>query len=196
VAPDAAEQLKMRHGVGSLRTMQQLDVDWTPRGIARLQRQAREGALVRDVPRAIAGARFAQTLSHVRDILSVSAQGLHFHAGVVITGGASKMPGVEEVARELLQLDVRCGNVLGVEGFPAISDRTSSAAIGLVRYCGLRARSGAPPRPRRNQPRQVPASHFPWPEAGRDRSGAEGGRQWGRVMRDWMRGFIPARTDA
>jgi cell division ATPase FtsA len=177
--------------------MQQLDVDWTPRGIARLQRQAREGALVRDVPRAIAGARFAQTLGQVRDILSASAQGLHFHAGVVITGGTSNMPGVEEVARELLQLDVRCGDVLGAEGFPEISDTTSSAAIGLVRYCGLRARSGAPPRPRRNQPRQVPASHFPWPDLGRGASGAEGGgRQWSRVMRDWMRGFIPARTDA
>ncbi|MGH6914780.1 MAG: hypothetical protein ACREH3_13870, partial [Geminicoccales bacterium] len=66
-----------------------------------------------------------------------------------------------------------------------------------VRYCGSRARSGATPRPRRNQPRQVPASQFSWPDLGRGGDGGDGGgRQWSRIMRDWMRGFIPARTDA
>lgn len=193
---DVAEQVKMRHGVASLDLMQQLDVEWTPRGIARLQREARQGSLRRDVPRAIAGARYAQLLTAVRSFIGEHARGLQFHAGVVITGGTASMPGMEEVARELLQLEVRRGDILQAEGFPAISDAGASAAIGLVRYCGTRARAGTGPRPRRAEERQSPVSHFTWrggTGAGGDRP--ESGRQWGRIMRDWMRGFIPARTD-
>ena len=193
---DVAEQVKMRHGVASLDLMQQLDVEWTPRGIARLQREARQGSLRRDVPRAIAGARYAQLLTAVRSFIGEHAQGLQFHAGVVITGGTASMPGMEEVARELLQLEVRRGDILQAEGFPAISDAGASAAIGLVRYCGTRARAGTGPRPRRAEERQSPVSHFTWrggTGGGGDRP--ESGRQWGRIMRDWMRGFIPARTD-
>lgn len=196
VPPDIAEQIKMRHGVASLDTMQRLDVDWTPRGIARLQREAREGTLRRDVPRAIAGARYAQLLSETRNFIREHARGLQFHAGVVITGGTANMPGVEEVTRELLQLEVRRGDILHSDGFPAISDAGASTAIGLVRYCGTRARAGAGPRPRSNQARQIPVGQFPWRAGGdADDGHLRGGRDWGRMMRDWMRGFIPARTD-
>jgi cell division protein FtsA len=196
VPVDVAEQIKMRHGIASLQAMQRLDVDWTPRGIAKLQREAREGSLRRDVPRAIAGARYSQLLSEARKFLREHARGLHFHAGVVITGGTANMPGVEEVTRELLQLEVRRGDILQAEGFPLISDAAASAAIGLVRYCGTRARAGAGPRPRQNQVRQLPVGQFPWRSgADPDDGGRRAGRDWSRLMRDWMRGFIPARTD-
>ncbi|CAN5572478.1 cell division protein FtsA [soil metagenome] len=194
---DAAERVKKLHGIGSLRAMQGLGIEWSPRGIARLQREAREGTLRRDVPRAIAGARYHQLLDDVRKQIESAAPGLQFHAGVVITGGSADMPGIAEVTRELLQLEVRCGGILEIDGFPPISDPASSAAVGLVRYCGTRARSGAGARPRRDQTRQMPAGHFPWrldDGSGRDEA-SEGGRQWGRIMRDWMRGFIPARTE-
>jgi hypothetical protein len=106
------------------------------------------------------------------------------------------MPGVEEVTRELLQLEVRRGDILQVEGFPAISDAGASAAIGLVRYCGSRARAGSGPRPRRAEGRQPPAGQLPWRNGVVTPGDASGdSRQWGRIMRDWMRGFIPARTD-
>ncbi len=192
-----AERLKQLHGVGSMRVMKDLDIEWSPRGIARLQREAREGSLRRDVPRAIAGARYQQLLSDVRKSLNSSIAGLQFHAGVVITGGSASMPGVEEVTRELLQLEVHRGDILRIEGFPAISDPSASAAIGLVRYCGTRARTGGAARVRHDQARQVPQQQFPW-RAGKDDEqgdGTDAGRQWGRVMRDWMRGFIPARTE-
>ena len=194
---DAAERVKMLHGVGSLNAMQGLGIEWSPRGIARLQREARDGTLRRDVPRAIAGARYQQLLGEVRKQLDSAASGLQFHAGVVITGGSAGMPGIEEVTRELLQVEVRRGDILEMDGFPSISDPSGSAAIGLVRYCGTRARSGAGARPRRDQPRQMPAGHFPWqPDDGGGRDDrSDSGRQWGRIMRDWMRGFIPARTE-
>ncbi|MEZ4571067.1 MAG: cell division protein FtsA [Thermomicrobiales bacterium] len=194
---EAAERLKMLHGIGSLSTMQGLGIEWTPRGIARLQREARDGTLRRDVPRAIAGARYQQLLGGVQRYIRSTASGLHFHAGVVITGGSANMPGIERGHRELMQLEVRRGDMLEMEGFPAISDPGASAAIGLVRYCGTRARSGAGARPRREQVRQLPANQFPWrsgPGEDDDQS-PDSGRQWGRIMKEWMRGFIPARTE-
>ena len=197
VPGDVAERLKKLHGVGSLSMMRDLDIEWTPRGIARLQREAREGTLRRDVPRAIAGARYHQLLEDVRKTVESSLEGLQFHAGVVITGGSANMPGVEEVTRELLQLEVHRGSILEMEGFPSIDDPSASAAIGLVRYCGTRSRSGSGMRPRREQVRQLPQRHFPWrsdpdvaPQADRPH-----GRAWGRIMREWMRGFIPVRTE-
>ena len=194
---ETAEQIKRRHGVGSLSMMQQLDIDWTPRGIARIQREARDGSLRRDIPRAIAGARYQQLLTDTGKVVARVARDLHFHAGVVITGGSANMPGVDEVARELLQVEVRCGNILDADGFPAVTDPATSAAIGLVRYCGLRARSGGRARPRRNQVRQLANSSLPWSSASgaHEDDRAIAGRQWGRTMREWMRGFIPARTE-
>ncbi len=194
---DVAERLKMLHGVASLHTMKGLDIEWSPRGIARLQREAREGTLRRDVPRAIAGARYQQLLTEVRKSVESSVSGLQFHAGVVITGGSASMPGVEEVTRELLQLEVHRGNVLDMEGFPSIDDPAASVAIGLVRYCGTRARSGSTSRPRREQVRQLSPQQFPWRSGGgNEREQApDSGRPWGRIMREWMRGFIPARTE-
>lgn len=194
---DQAERLKMLHGVGSMKVMKDLNIEWSPRGIAKLQREAREGTLRRDVPRAIAGARYQQLLSDVRKSIDPSIRDLQFHAGVVITGGSASMPGVEEVTRELLQLEVHRGTILEMDGFPSIDDPSASAAIGLVRYCGTRARSGSGARPRREQVRQMPQQQFPW-RAGKDDERDQApasGRQWGRIMREWMRGFIPARTE-
>lgn len=192
---DAAERLKMLHGVGSMSVMKDLDIEWTPRGIARLQREAREGTLRRDVPRAIAGARYQQLLTDVRKSVESSVKGLQFHAGVVITGGSASMPGVEEVTRELLQLEVHRGRIIEIDGFPSIEDPAASAAIGLVRYCGTRARSGAGTRPRREQTRQLAPQQFPWRGGDERDQTSDSGRQWGRIMREWMRGFIPARTE-
>ena len=194
---DVAERMKVLHGVGSLSVMQELDIQWTPRGIARLQREAREGTLRRDVPRAIAGARFHQLLDDVRKSVESSLEGLQFHAGVVITGGSANMPGVEEVTRELLQLEGHCGSILEMEGFPPIDDPAASAAIGLVRYCGTRSRSGSTTRPRREQVRQLPERTLPWRSGADEKSSGDGthGRPWGRIMREWMRGFIPVRTE-
>ena len=192
---DAAERLKMLHGVRSLSGMHDLDIEWTPRGIARLQREAREGTLRRDVPRAIAGARYQQLLTEVRKSVASSLQGLQFHAGVVITGGSASMPGVEDVTRELLQLEVHRGKILEMDGFPAIEDPAASAAVGLVRYCGTRARSGSGARPRREQVRQLSPQQFPWRSGNEREQAPDSGRQWGRIMREWMRGFIPARTE-
>lgn len=197
-----AEDLKRRHGIGSMASLATMAIDWSPRGIAALQRQARAGTLVRDVPRAIAGARFEQIAGGIAKFVNASATGLHFHAGVVITGGGSLVPGVEEVLSDLMQMDVRCGDVLSSEGFPAIADPSSSAAIGLVRYCAGRARSTATPRSNHNRPRQVRNGRVAWEDVAHARHGQQGrpargrqSRQLGQHMREWVRGFIPARGD-
>ncbi|MFW6075560.1 MAG: cell division protein FtsA, partial [Chloroflexota bacterium] len=129
-----AERMKYRHGVSTVEGAAQLDIDWSPRGIAALQNQARQGNLRRDVPRVVAGARLEQILADVKNLLEEHSRGLHFHAGVVITGGASRMPGVTDVISARLGLPVRVGAALAADGFPEIPDAGASAALGLVRY--------------------------------------------------------------
>lgn len=203
--PDA-EQIKCRHGVSSVLSAEALGVDWSPRGIASIQNQARNGTLRRDVPRAIAGARIEQIVGELRQMLQRAAGDLQFRAGVVITGGAASAPGIDAVVRELMHLEVRCGDVLPCEGFPPIADPTSSGSIGLVRYCAGRAHvQQSPRRPRgRSREREQPANVG----AGPFRMAVSGGapeidvtqaprteRAWGQAMREWARGFIPARGD-
>ncbi|MDQ2972962.1 MAG: cell division protein FtsA [bacterium] len=53
--------------------------------------------------------------------------------GVVITGGTSKIPGIEELARDKLELSSRVGKVTGVGGIAEITaDSSNTAAVGLV----------------------------------------------------------------
>ncbi len=204
IEADQAERLKRTHGICSVTNASRLGVDWSPRGIAMLQNQAKEGVLRRDVPRVVAGARFEQLLEQVAELVETQARGVHFHAGVVITGGASRMPGIAEVVQERTGLPVRCAGVLGGNGFPDIDDPAAAASIGLVRYIALRSRPPRPERPKRR------AADKDWRVAGswsaleatesgtqqhiRPRRGTD--RHWGRTMRDWMRGFIPSGSDA
>lgn len=55
--------------------------------------------------------------------------------GVVITGGASQMPGVVELAEEILEVPVRLGFAHGLEGIDALArDAGLSTAAGLLLY--------------------------------------------------------------
>jgi cell division protein FtsA len=199
VDQELAEEVKRRCGVGSLSRGRDLGIDWGPRGLATIQNQARSGNLSRDVPRAIAGARYQQILVEVREWVESAAAGLQFYAGVVITGGASQMPGVTEVARDIFDMETRLGEMSGGGGFPAISDPCASASIGLVRYCAARATQA--PAVGRGYLR-TPAVAGAQPYGGNPRLGGASdaerrpGRPWGRLIRDWIWGFVPSRSDA
>lgn len=199
VDQEIAEALKRRYGVGTLSRGRDLGIDWGPRGLAMIQNQARSGNLSRDVPRAIAGARFQQILHEVREWMESVAGGLHFYAGVVITGGASQMTGVTELAHDIFDMEARCGTVLEGGGFPSVSDPGAAASLGLVKYCALRA--SQTPATARSYVR-TPAVAGAQPQATEAFMGyanpvaSRAGRDWGRTARNWVLGFVPSRSDA
>ena len=56
-------------------------------------------------------------------------------SGVVVTGGATQMPGITELGEEILGLPVRRGMPKGVGGLvEAVRSPTFSTAVGLVHY--------------------------------------------------------------
>jgi cell division protein FtsA len=65
-------------------------------------------------------------------------------AGIVLTGGTALLPGIAEVAREVLNLPVRIGIPSGLGGLAdSIDSPAYSTSVGLVRWGCKRA--GAPP---------------------------------------------------
>ena len=213
---DAAERLKCRDGAATSIEAANVPVDWGSRGIARLQRQARDGTLSGDVVRAINGARLEQILQQAKEIaLRTDGHNGSRHGSIVITGGSSKLRGIEAAASEVFGLPARRGEVLPSDGFPPIADPASTTSVGLVRYCASRGawaassdQDGGRRRNEQAEPAPVEPSQDrePVPQVevrqyqevhrfARDTRPSVT-RAWGRLMRDWMREFIPARTDA
>ncbi|CAN5728267.1 cell division protein FtsA [soil metagenome] len=214
---EEAERLKCRDGVSSPADAAKVPVDWGPRGIARIQRQARDGTLSGDVVRAITGARMEQILQRAKEIaLRTDGHNQPQSGSIVVTGGSSRLRGIEDVASAVFGLPARRGDILQSDGFPPIADPTSSASVGLVRYCASRGAWAAQPPPEQHggRPQRLEKEKRGWttkparvPER-RDEpvphqqvnviqyAGTVETRDWGKLMRDWMRGFIPVRTDA
>jgi cell division protein FtsA len=216
VSLDVAERIKIRDGVSTSAEAAKVPVDWGPRGIARIQRQARDGTLSGDVVRAITGARMEQILQRAKEIaLRTDGHNGSRHGSIVITGGSSRLRGIEDVASAVFGLPARRGDILPSEGFPPIADPASTASVGLVRYCASRGAWAASPPPQsggrragqqqaaeqdlvavrdtglRPEIAQYQQVHrFVRPQRPQET------RAWGRLMREWMREFIPARSDA
>ena len=79
--------------------------------------------------------RIEETLEMVRD--RISASGFATAAGnrVVLTGGASQLSGVSDVASEILGANVRLGRPMGVSGLPKTAKGPAfSAVAGLLIY--------------------------------------------------------------
>jgi cell division protein FtsA len=81
----------------------------------------------------IAGARLDEIFQLVRAELRKVGKDVMLPGGVVLTGGGAKMTGIEEAAKEALQLPVSVGKP---EGFTGIVDRINdpafAAAVGLM----------------------------------------------------------------
>ncbi|MBV9079216.1 MAG: cell division protein FtsA, partial [Methylobacteriaceae bacterium] len=76
-----------------------------------------------------------EILELVRDRLRNAGFAAQAGRRVVLTGGASQLVGLPEIARRVLGGEVRIGRPLGVKGLPdAAKGPAFSAAIGLLVY--------------------------------------------------------------
>ena len=90
-------------------------------------------------------------------------------AGIVLTGGSSKMDGMVELAEEVFHMPVRTAVPHYVGGLSeVVRNPIFSTAVGLVLF-GQRHRHGSP--------------------AGQERSGG-GVKQWVTRVRDWCRQYL------
>jgi cell division protein FtsA len=91
------------------------------------------------VPRAVVNrivrARIEETLEMIRDRLAASGYSALVGRRIVLTGGASQLPGLAEAARRILGRNVRLGRPLGVSGLPeAMKGPAFSTTVGLLIY--------------------------------------------------------------
>lgn len=130
---DDAERLKTFYGSALPSTADERDVITVP-PVSEDERDTPN-----HVPRAvltrIIRPRVEEILELVRDRLNASGFAAHVGQRIVITGGASQLTGLAEVARRVLARNVRLGRPLGVAGLPEVAKAPSFAAvIGLLIY--------------------------------------------------------------
>jgi len=81
----------------------------------------------------IAGARLDEIFHLVRQELRKLGKDVMLPGGVVLTGGGAKMPGIEDLAKEALELPAVIGKPEGFSGIvDRISDPAYAAPIGLM----------------------------------------------------------------
>ena len=111
--------------------------------------------------------RVMEILDLVKRAIEQRLGALELLAGsVVITGGASLMPGIEQVATERFRLPVRIGKPMNVSGLvDVVASPAHATAVGLVRHgmvqrvpLGAPLRSGRPARA--STPRNVDVGGF------------------------------------
>lgn len=130
---DDAERLKVMHGSALPGLADEREVvSVQPIG-------GEEADVPVQVPRAamtrIIRARTDEMLEMVRDRLSRSGYGANVGKRVVLTGGASQLPGLPEAARRILGRSVRIGRPLGIAGLPeAAKGPAFAAVVGLMIY--------------------------------------------------------------
>ncbi|NTU96562.1 MAG: cell division protein FtsA [Chlorobiaceae bacterium] len=128
---EVAEELKINHGCaysGLKAEEEELLID----GI--------EGRPQKTFPRSsltmIIEARMMEIFELVRDSLKRSGYYEYINAGAIITGGGSLVPGTEELAHEVLGLDIRTGYPEGVSGGikDSVNNPIYATVMGLVAY--------------------------------------------------------------
>jgi cell division protein FtsA len=81
----------------------------------------------------IAGSRLEEIMHMVKaDLRRIGKEGL-LPAGIVLTGGGAKMPGIEEFSKEILRLPVSIGRPEGLTGMvDRINDPAMAAPVGVM----------------------------------------------------------------
>ena len=130
-----AERLKVLHACVGLSSQGAREADTV--SVPPMSDDERD--LAASVPRsalsAIVTPRIEETFELVRDRLIRSGFADAIGGRVVLTGGASALPGVSTVAERLLSARARVGRPLGVSGMPqAAKGAAFSAATGLLIY--------------------------------------------------------------
>ena len=130
---DDAERLKVMHGSALPNANDEHDI------ISVLPIGESEQDVPFQVPRAqvtrIIRPRIEETLELIRERLNRSGFAGAVGKRIVLTGGASQLTGVSEVARRILTRNVRLGRPMGVRGLPvATKGPAFSTAVGLLIY--------------------------------------------------------------
>lgn len=127
---DIAEKVKLKYGHAYHKVVSEKDsIDLSAIDIKE------DGVISRRHLAEIIEARFEEILKIVHEELKKIGRESLLPAGIVLTGGTVKMPGVEEKAKEVLRLPVTIGqphNLFGVTD--KVYDPTMSTAVGLVLY--------------------------------------------------------------
>lgn len=124
-----AEEIKVQHGLALARLAKGDNIE--VRGM--LDRPGRE-ITVQSLASVIE-ARYEEIFTLVYEELAKSGLVDHLAAGVVLTGGASKIEGALELAEEVLRLPVRLGVPGGVVGFgETLKDPIYATSVGLLIY--------------------------------------------------------------
>ncbi len=131
VLDEVAEELKIKHGCAYSQLSGE-DEELLIEGIeGRPHKSFSKSSLTM-----IIEARMMEILELVRDSLRRSGYYEYINAGAIITGGGSLLPGTEELARDILALDVRTGYPEGVSGGikGSVNNPMYATVMGLVAY--------------------------------------------------------------
>lgn len=129
--PHEAEKIKIRAGCALAQMVPEDETLEVASVGGRSPRVLSRHALCRDIIQP----RIEEIFSFVKaEIQRLGCEDL-LASGAVVTGGATQMPGVTELAEEILGLPVRRGMPKGVGGLAeVVRSPTFSTAVGLVRY--------------------------------------------------------------
>ncbi|MEM9279407.1 MAG: cell division protein FtsA [Pseudomonadota bacterium] len=130
---DDAEVIKVKHGSALLGASDETALITVP-PIAEEDMDAPHQVTRAQLTRIIRP-RVEETLELIRDRLASSGFAEAVGKRLVLTGGASQLNGMVEVARRVLSRNVRMGRPMGVAGMPeATKGPAFSAAVGLLIY--------------------------------------------------------------
>lgn len=80
-------------------------------------------------------ARMEEIFNLIKNEIARTSPSQIFSSGVVLTGGASKLDGLTELASKVLGVQARCGFPQNVNGFPhGFDDPIYATGIGLIKY--------------------------------------------------------------
>ncbi len=166
---EVAEQLKLRYGHLLPERIAEDEQVW-----ATVFGERSERAFSRRFISQILEARAEEILELIQQRVQESGYGGLVPAGLVLTGGASQLPGTVELARRVLGMPVRIGRPhdrLPIRNLPqALQTPAFATGVGLLLW-GLHE--------------DARAIHMPPPSARSDES------EWGQRLRQWFRRLLP-----
>ncbi|MBA4137029.1 MAG: cell division protein FtsA [Opitutus sp.] len=131
VTTSQAEMLKLRHGRATVQTKDKSEKVWLNGDMSFGDRQLPKGAI-----ETIAAARMQEIFEIVQRKLGTKLSAEHCGAGVVLTGGTARLPGIEEAASRVFGLPARRGEAPGWVK-DELKDPMFSTVLGVFQF-GLR----------------------------------------------------------
>ena len=141
IAVEDAERLKVMHGSA-------LSLDTDQNEMIAVNQMGAETGDALNIPRAllsrIVSARIDETLELVRDRIAKSGYGSVIGKRIVLTGGASQLPGLPEAMRRVMGRTPRLGRPMGISKLPENAKGPAfAAAAGLMIYPQMMENAGA-----------------------------------------------------